>query len=284
MMKKILPLTILLFVMNFTYSQTVTNLETKQIGDYIELSYDLDKVAGIEVFISENGGFTFKKITKIAGDVGDPVAPGRKKIVWSVLEEYDNFVGENVVFKVIANPSLKATQTGKKAKPPANQNLNGHYISLGSSVLSSGYYGMFGLSYEYRHHILGVNAAVGYGYSNFNIYNFAQKGHFNACLGLKLYFSNVATFAKNLYVNFLPFCYFGQTAKSSYISENESIIEVIKYPHLYGVGFFVGYCPVWYVNKKVALGFNVDIGMKTDYRFKTWATPINGDLGFVIKF
>jgi hypothetical protein len=66
---------------------------------------------------------------------------------------------------------------------------------------------------------------------------------------------------------------------------NQNIIQIDewRYPHLFGAGIFFGYSPVWHVTKKVALGFNVDVGAKTTYKFDKYR-PLNWDLGFVVKF
>jgi len=284
MMKKIFTIIWVLFAINLSYSQRVTNIEPKQAGDNIEISYYLDKEAKIEIFISENGG-RFTKITKVTGDVGDPVSAGRKKIVWNVLEEYDNFIGNNIVFKVTATPSLKAKQQAKEAKRLANQNLNGHYIALGSSLLSSGYYGIFGVSYEYRYKILGVNASAGYSvgavFAPVDLYGFVADA------GFKLYLSNKKKVVRNLYFNILPFCYFGKGGnnENAYESGGGSIYLVpkSKVSSLLGAGLFLGYSPVWHINERVALGLNFDIGIKLSYAAK-YIFPMNWDIGFVIKF
>jgi len=171
----------------------------------------------------------------------------------------------------------------------ANENLNGHYFNVGSSILSSGYYGgIVGIGYEYRHHIIAPNFAVGTG---------LQGSFFNANAGIKLYLANNTIFLRNLYFNLLPFCYFGQyeNRKTYYSLDNNAIvnkIEEFSYPHLYGAGLFFGYAPVWHLNKTVSLGINVGIGVKTTYKFEfprerypqnQWF-PVNWDVGMVLKF
>ena len=41
--------------------------------------------------------------------------------------------------------------------------MNGSYISVGSSFITSGLYGLYGWSYEYRYKIFSVIASVGAG-------------------------------------------------------------------------------------------------------------------------
>jgi len=84
------------------FSQNVTNVESQQIGNKIEIAYHLDKNADIEIQISENGGGTYKNINKVSGDVGKNITAGNKKIIWDVLAERDKLQGDNIVFKVVA--------------------------------------------------------------------------------------------------------------------------------------------------------------------------------------
>ena len=184
--------------------------------------------------------------------------------------------------------SVWQANQSKFNKKNSNETLNGHYITLGSSIFSSGYYGgLLGIGYEFRHHIIAPNFAVGAG---------LQGSLFNANAGLKLYLANNTTFLRNLYFNFLPFCYFGQYEKHTtyYSLKNNAVVKIdeFTYPHLFGVGLFFGYAPVWRINQTVCLGLNIGIGVKTTYKFnlnsKNYAQnhwrPINWDVGMILKF
>ena len=181
--------------------------------------------------------------------------------------------------------------------------MNGHYISLGSGTISSGYYGGFGLAYEYRYWIFGVNASVG-------ICAY-YSGGLTVNGGCKVYLANKRPFLRNLYFNINPFCLFGRD--SELVSEHYEAGEdyniigttTVKYSSIFCGRIFFGYSPVWRVGKKkkVSLGFNLDIGLdigyKRDYKLryehyyslyyykyndrKNWY-PINWDIGFIIKF
>ena len=173
-----------------------------------------------------------------------------------------------------------------------DEHLNGHYFSLGSSVLSCGYYGgLAGFSYEFRYHIVGVNFSVGAGYHFFED-KFKNKTPYypNVNAGVKLYMSNTVTFIRNLYFNLIPICYFGQfnsNTSSITIRDNSLwLIEEMKQSHLYGIGLFLGYAPVWHLNKIISLGINIDIGIKTNYKFEKnpHKFPFNWDLGIILKF
>ncbi|MCL2289560.1 MAG: hypothetical protein FWC34_02485 [Bacteroidetes bacterium] len=166
----------------------------------------------------------------------------------------------------------------------ANKNLNGHYISLGSSIFSSGYYGTVGAGYEYRYNLFGFNAAIGYSFHD--IWRETESLYANA--GVKLYFAKKKKVLRNLYFNFLPLSYYGgYPILSHYYTQGEDydiiLVHEEKTSPLFGAGLFLGYSPVWHVNKKVALGFNVGIGTKISYK-KGHSAPINWDLGFVVKF
>ena len=173
------------------------------------------------------------------------------------------------------------------ARKAANRRPNGHYLSLGTSLMSSGYYGeLAGVGYEYRHYIVAPNVSVGVG-------TFRLTDHLyylNACAGIKLYFADKATFLRNLYVNILPFCYFGQAEDylTHYTPRNNAIVEIneYQYPHLYGSGIFFGYSPAWHIGKKVSLGFNIDVGVKSTYKFEfnRKRFPIHWDFGLRLKF
>ena len=183
-------------------------------------------------------------------------------------------------------------------------NLNGHYLSLGSSILSPGYYGGLGLAYEYRYRVFGFNASVGLTYGGLTVNG-----------GCKFYLSNRIVFLRNLYFNIAPLCYYGQG--SEWISEHYEAGDdyniigstTYKYSPIFGGRILFGYSPVWRVNKKISLGFNMDIGLDIPYKSYhiyddltiplhrrynyhiynypmfptiTWI-PITWDLGFIIK-
>ena len=102
-MKKIFIGILFTFIAGFIYAQNVNDIEVKQVGKTIEISYSLDKKADITILLSVNGGKDFRSISKVTGDVGKDISAGRKKIVWDVLAEYDKFVEEDVVFRVKAS-------------------------------------------------------------------------------------------------------------------------------------------------------------------------------------
>ena len=173
--------------------------------------------------------------------------------------------------KIPADYIIKKQKSTVRNEKLANQNLDGHYITWGSSLLSSGYYGIGGLGYEYRHNIFGINFSIGGGFdflffSNVR-YSYWNRTYINANAGLKLYLDDKAKFARSLYFNFLPFCYFGQGER--------------EYSNLFGIGLFLGYSPVWHVRGKVSFGFNIDVGIKSNFNKSYF---FNWDCGLILKF
>jgi hypothetical protein len=165
-------------------------------------------------------------------------------------------------------------------------NLNGHYLSVGNVFLSSGYYGLMGLGYEYRHGVFGANTSLG-----FYFYGFGAN------VGCKFYLSNKKRLVRNLYFNVLPFCYFGQREYGYHYyieGDNNNIIRVVEWKStpVFGAKILFGYSPTWHVSKRISLGFNIDIGCNLGYdgshtvfiEGDMGLLPINWDLGFVVKF
>jgi len=182
----------------------------------------------------------------------------------------------------------------------------GHYLSFGSSILSSGYYGNIGLGYEYRYGVAGFNVSVGYDFGKTIWHGYFPHskypslliptypsysnyiGGVNVNLGLKFYLGNTKEIAKDFYFNFLFLSFLGQFDDYHYVhyplSNNTVGLEEERYS-LFGIGLFFGYSPVWKISEKVSMGFNINIGTKTGIKFENWYWfPINWDLGLIIKF
>ncbi len=87
----------------FSFSQIVSDVNSKQIQNSIIVSYQLETSVPckISLFFSNNDGQSWiGPLTKVTGDVGDNVKAGFHNITWSVLEEYAEFIGDNIKFKV----------------------------------------------------------------------------------------------------------------------------------------------------------------------------------------
>ena len=125
-MKKILLLIIML--LGFTiYAQKVTNVSNRQEQSTIIVSYDLETKSPckIALFVSTNGGATWQgPLKKVSGDVETNVSSGNKKITWSVLEEFEELRGNNIVFQVRA--SIETVIIGEQEWTTKNLNVTNY--------------------------------------------------------------------------------------------------------------------------------------------------------------
>ena len=104
---------VMVFVMSCTFkisfAQKVTDITARQVGKQIHITYTLDEPAEISLYLSTNGGESYIKLIKVSGAVGQSVTSGRNTIVWNVLEERENLVGNDIVFKVRAEDATTVT-------------------------------------------------------------------------------------------------------------------------------------------------------------------------------
>jgi tetratricopeptide (TPR) repeat protein len=108
MKQPILIIWLFLFFTITISAQKVTNVSSRQEQSTIIISFDLETKTPckIELYVSNNGGTTWQgPLKKVNGDVGANVSSGSKSITWSVLEEFEELSGENIVFKVSADAS-----------------------------------------------------------------------------------------------------------------------------------------------------------------------------------
>ena len=89
-------------------AQNVSNVNAEQQGKTIVITYDLDKAADISVYMSTSSGRTYRELHHVTGDVGKTVGPGHKTIVWDVLDEVEDLVGDNIVFMVRVDANAEA--------------------------------------------------------------------------------------------------------------------------------------------------------------------------------
>jgi formylglycine-generating enzyme required for sulfatase activity len=115
-MKNILFI-LLIFQPTWAIAQSVSQVEISQIGKTMVVEYVLEAIEAQEIllYLSQDGGVTFSKpLEKVSGDIGRGVLPGKKRIVWNVLEEIPELVGDNVVFLVqIADATMTETKYGR---------------------------------------------------------------------------------------------------------------------------------------------------------------------------
>jgi sulfatase modifying factor 1 len=98
-----------LFIVSFLFAisklsaQSVSSVELSQEGKTMVIEYLLQAEAPQEIllYFSTDGGKTFSEpLQKVSGDVGKGVSSGQKRIVWNVLEEVQELVGDNIVIMV----------------------------------------------------------------------------------------------------------------------------------------------------------------------------------------
>lgn len=101
-MKKTAATFLLFLCMGFTtcLGQNVTNVQFRQDKDKVVVTYYLNAPAKISLYISTNGGQTYKQCRKVTGAVGEYVSAGSNTIVWNALAEGERLSSDNVVFKV----------------------------------------------------------------------------------------------------------------------------------------------------------------------------------------
>ena len=90
------------------HAQNVSNVSATQVGKTIHITYDLDKAADISVFMSTSGGISYRELRQVTGDVGKTVGPGHKTIVWDVLDEMEELIGDDIVFMVRVDANAEA--------------------------------------------------------------------------------------------------------------------------------------------------------------------------------
>jgi formylglycine-generating enzyme required for sulfatase activity len=102
-MFRYLFIAIFLFALGKLPAQSVSSVELSQVGKTMVIEYLLQAEAPQEIllYFSTDGGKTFSEpLQKVSGDVGKGVSSGQKRIVWNVLEEVPELVGDNIVFMV----------------------------------------------------------------------------------------------------------------------------------------------------------------------------------------
>jgi tetratricopeptide (TPR) repeat protein len=86
-------------------AQKVSNILFKQEQSNIAITYDLEinTNCNISLYVSINGGETWQgPLKKVEGNIGDNVKSGNNKIIWRVLEEFEELSGNAIVFQIIA--------------------------------------------------------------------------------------------------------------------------------------------------------------------------------------
>lgn len=130
---KLVILSIVTVCCQSLWAQNVSNVTAQQVDKNIHISYSLDKAADISVYISANGDNSYRELKQVSGDVGKTIGPGRKTIVWNVLEEMAELVGDDFVFMVrVDGNAEKQWKKKRRAEMPYNTffTLNAAYSPL----------------------------------------------------------------------------------------------------------------------------------------------------------
>lgn len=100
-MRKILLFTILLCLSLALSAQKASNVVAKQVGNTVEITYDLDKTAIVTLLLSDNGGETYSIVPQsVTGDVGIISGGNAKKIIWNMLGDAEDWEIERARFNV----------------------------------------------------------------------------------------------------------------------------------------------------------------------------------------
>ena len=112
-MKAFLIILLNLFLLIDLYSQQISNIRFEQVGNMINIYYDLSGEGeyDVKIYCSQNGGISWgSPLNKVTGAVGKGQKAGaNKKIIWDVLAETDDLEGD-IKFKVEA---VSASDCGK---------------------------------------------------------------------------------------------------------------------------------------------------------------------------
>ena len=87
----------------------VTNVVAQQVGQQVEISYDLIDRDGdlmtVSLRVSSDGGSNFDlAVISVEGEIGERIASGKgKTIIWHVEQDIPDFYSTNVVFEVVTD-------------------------------------------------------------------------------------------------------------------------------------------------------------------------------------
>lgn len=116
MKHKIILFLVLLLPLN-VWAEYATNVRVRQRNKDIIVIYDLGKTSNVQLFISTSKKPGFVPLNAVEGAVGNHVKAGDNlEIIWHPLEESEDFIAENVRFKVEALGSYEQYLLPKSRK------------------------------------------------------------------------------------------------------------------------------------------------------------------------
>ena len=111
-MKKVFLLTCTLCIVFFLRAQTVSNVMAQQVGNTVEITYDLSEAATVSVQLSRDGGSTYTYTPKsVTGDIDTVSQGGHKKMVWNLLSDATDWDIQRARFKISAVDDSQMTIT-----------------------------------------------------------------------------------------------------------------------------------------------------------------------------
>jgi len=103
MRHKIIYLILLLGLPLMMWAENASNVRVRQRNKDIIITYDLSKKSNVQVLMANDKMPDFVPLHAVEGAVGDRVHAGKDlEIIWHPLKENDDFVAQNVRFKVVA--------------------------------------------------------------------------------------------------------------------------------------------------------------------------------------
>jgi hypothetical protein len=134
---------VFLFFGGKVFSQSVSAVQVSQEGKNIIVEYTLQTKSSEEIrlYFSRDGGKKYiGPLNKVYGDVGRGVRSGRKRIEWRALEEYSEFVGDNIVFmvEIYEAPKMEVNSYSAPTQKSSSQSDFDGYMAEGGQVRLSG--------------------------------------------------------------------------------------------------------------------------------------------------
>lgn len=139
-MRKYIILLFILFSATISFAQNITNVNVRQEGKNIVITYYLDKEANVSLQYKVAGTYGYGYPQHTYGDVGVNVQPGLKTIIWKVLLDHDKFIHNNVQFIVSATKSLN--NIVREEKKISRKKKNTSIYPFGGLDIFGGYCGI----------------------------------------------------------------------------------------------------------------------------------------------
>jgi len=144
--KKIMLTLMLCSIFGITTAQNlVSNIRTEQRGARLHITYDLEERADIQVFVSFDGGVTYRSRPSrhVSGAVGEGVNPGKDKVlIWNMVGEFGYIDFSNVAIRVVANAPVETIVETVVETVVSTESIVDADISIDKPELSRFYVGI----------------------------------------------------------------------------------------------------------------------------------------------